>query len=117
MIAKTKQILKEHGKAKAVWFNRRGHFEARTCDGQHTYFAVPDYRDQHLQVLEQDDNEEVWQLLQCRFAECEAAALEWLDGVSASISAPGPSEVPDKEPPSEVPGSEDMDDMDEDNQE
>ena len=114
LIAKTKQILKEHGKAKAVWFNRRGHFEARTCDGQHKYFAVPDYRDMHLQVLEQDDNEEVWQLLQCRFAECEAAAIAWLDSLSASSSPPGPGAgSEDREgtggPRSDLEGAEDTD--------
>ena len=41
LIAKTKQILKEHGKAKAVWFNRRGFFEAKACDGQHKKDLCP----------------------------------------------------------------------------
>ena len=42
----------------------------------------------------------------------EAAAIKYLDALSASSSPPGPgagSEDPHKEPPSEVPGSEDTD--------
>ena len=88
-------------------------FELTDCKGQKKRFRVQDYRDQRLQVLEQDDNQ-AWQLLECRFAECEASAIAYLDALSASSSRPGPgagSEDPDKEPPSEVPGagSEDRD--------
>ena len=114
LIANTKQNLKGHGKAKSVWFHQRGFFELTDCKGQKKRFRVEDYITQRLQVLEQDDDHVAWQLLECRFAECEASAIAYLDALNASSSHPGPgagSEDLDTEPPSEAPGagSEDTD--------
>ena len=114
LLANTKQNLKGHGKAKSVWFHQRGFFELTDCKGQKKKFRVEDYRDQCLQVLEQPDHQAAWQILEYRFAECEASAIAYLDALNASSSHPGPgagSEDTDKEPPSEAPGagSEDTD--------
>ena len=98
----------------SLFGSRSGLFEVTTCDGQKNSFRVQDYSDQRLQVLEQDDNQQAWQLLECRFAECEASAIAYLDALSASSSPPGPGAgSEDREgtggPRSDLEGAEDTD--------
>jgi len=71
-----------------VYFLRSGCWEVRGCDGQKKRFWVPEY-DKRLR-LKSNDDEQAWQILLCRFAECEAAAIAYLDSLSASSSPPGP---------------------------
>ena len=78
-------------------------FEVTTDQGQ-KWFAVANYIAMHRQVLEQDNNDQAWQVLQGSFAECQANAVEFLNAKSASSSHPvhgaGPAD-PDEEAPNE----------------
>ena len=90
LIAKTRAILKRHVKAKTVYFLRSGCWEVRGCDGQKKRFWVPEYDDKRLLLESNVDDEEAWQVLLGRFAECEAAVIAWLDSLSTSSTSPGP---------------------------
>ena len=79
-------------------------FAVTPFDGQKNRFAVPDFDDMRLQVLEHDDNQ-LWQELEGCFAQCEASTIEDLDELSASGSHPGTgaaSDDPDEQPPTEL---------------
>ena len=114
LIATTRQILKRHVKAKTVYFLRSCCWEVRGRDGQKKRFWVPEYDNKRLLLESNVDDAEAWQILLCRFAECEAAAIAYLDSLSASSSPPGPGAgSEDREgtggPRSDLEGAEDTD--------